>query len=132
MHASTKFFHANATIKFRRNLVTYLENDNGHGIYDHEGKAEMIWSAFKDRLGVSSFTFINFDLPSLLTTTIDCSSLVLPFSTQKIDKVVRSLPSKKAPGPDGFNIDFVKKCWPVICQDFYNLCNGFYNGSICL
>jgi hypothetical protein len=24
--------------------------------------------------------------------------------------VVKSLPSNKAPGPDGFNIDFTKRC----------------------
>jgi hypothetical protein len=28
--------------------------------------------------------------------------------------VVANLPSGKAPGPDGFNTDFMKKCWPGI------------------
>lgn len=46
--------------------------------------------------------------------------------------MVKSLPSDKAPGPDGFNIDFTKKCWPIIKQDFYNLCEAFYNEQVCL
>ena len=67
-----------------------------------------------------------------MQASIDLSSLVAPFSTMEIDLVVRNLPSDKAPGPDGFNTDFVKKCWPIICQDFYKLCTAFYNGDVCL
>jgi len=67
-----------------------------------------------------------------MQASIDLSSLVAPFSTMEIDLVVRNLPSDKAPGPDGFNTDFVKKCWPIICQDFYKLCDDFHSGDICL
>jgi len=63
--------------------------------------------------------------------TTDLSSLVAPFDRQQIDLVVRSLHSDKAPGPDGFNTDFTKKCWPIIYEDFYRLCNAFYSGAIC-
>lgn len=51
----TKFFHANANIKFWHNLTKTLEDDNGVSIFDHQPKAELIWAAFKERLGVSSF-----------------------------------------------------------------------------
>jgi len=46
--------------------------------------------------------------------------------------VIKLLPSNKAPGPNGFNTDFIKSYWHIICNDFYQLCNAFYNGSICL
>jgi hypothetical protein len=46
--------------------------------------------------------------------------------------VVASLPSNKSPGPDGFNMDFIKKCWPIIKGDFYNLGDAFYSGTVCL
>lgn len=46
--------------------------------------------------------------------------------------MVKSLPFDKAPGPDGFNTDFIKKCWPIVKQYFYNLCEAFYNGDVCL
>jgi hypothetical protein len=38
----------------------------------------------------------------------------------------------KSPGPDGFNTNFIKKCWHVIAPDFYDLCDKFYHGEVCL
>jgi hypothetical protein len=92
----------------------------------------MIWTAFKVRLGVSEFFTIHFNLSSLMQASIGLRSLVAPFDKQEIDLVVRSLPSDKAPGPVGFDIDFTKKCWSIICEDFYRLCNAFYSGDACL
>jgi hypothetical protein len=54
------------------------------------------------------------------------------FTKQEIDNIIKSLPSDKSPGSDGFNTNFVKKCWHVIAQDFYDLCESFYQGDICL
>ena len=36
----------------------------------------------------------------------------------------------KAPGPDGFNGFFMKSCWEIVKEDFYNLCFDFFNGSL--
>lgn len=116
--AGTKFFHAHATIKYRKNLITSLENENGETVFDHKQKAQLIWLAIKERLGVSEFTDILFNLDHIMQATVDLSSLQLPFAKEEIDYVVRSLPSDKSPSPDGFNTDFVKKCWFIICEDF--------------
>jgi retron-type reverse transcriptase len=40
--------------------------------------------------------------------------------------------SDKAPGPDGFNGMFLKKCWDIIKEDIYTLCFDFFNGSLSL
>jgi len=108
--ASTKFFHVNATIKYRRILTTCLETDDEVSVFDHQHKADMIWAAFKERLGVSEFSSIHFDTDTFIQPIADLSSLVIPFDKQEIDLVVRSLPTNKASGPDGFNTDFVKRC----------------------
>lgn len=108
--APTKFFHANATIKHRKNYITQLHDDQGTPIYDHSEKANLIWLAFKDRLGTSNFTSIQFYLAFHFADQPDLSSLVQTFSKQEVDEVVKNLPSNKAPGPDGFNTDFFKHC----------------------
>jgi hypothetical protein len=40
------------------------------------------------------------------------------------------MPLDKAPGPDGFNDLFLKKCWHIIKEDIYKLCLDFFNGSV--
>lgn len=130
--ARTTFSHANATIKFRRNLITCLETEASSAIYDHQKKVELIWDSFKQRLGVSKFSRVVFNLNSFIQAPLDLSSLADTFTKEEIDLVVNLLPCDKSPGPDGFNTDFVKRCWLIISEDFYKLCNAFYDGDICL
>lgn len=40
--APRKFFHANATIKYRKNLITMLEDDTRATLVDHQAKAKLI------------------------------------------------------------------------------------------
>jgi hypothetical protein len=40
------------------------------------------------------------------------------------------MPIDKAPGPDGFNGKFLKKCWDLVKEDFMRLVNDFYEGNI--
>jgi hypothetical protein len=75
-----------------------LENDAGQSIFDHHEKADHIWQAFKERLGVLDFTSIQFNLDTLMQASVDLSSLVVPFTNQEIDAVIKGLPSDKAPG----------------------------------
>ena len=39
------------------------------------------------------------------------------------------MPTDKAPGPDGFNGMFMKRCWSIIKNDFYALCEEFFCNS---
>lgn len=40
------------------------------------------------------------------------------------------MPVCKAPGPDGFNSFFMKRCWPIVAEDFYRLMAHFYEGCV--
>jgi len=101
-------------------------------VYDHTSKDELIWNDFKERLGSSNFEYMQFDLDSLLIQNIDLSSLEVAFSSQEIDNVITQLPLDKSPGPDGFNNNFLKKCWHLIRHDFYSLCAAFHSEDVCL
>jgi len=126
----TKFFHAMATISYGKNAISQLKNDSVIFISDHEGKADLLWTAYKQRLGVSINSQMLFDLDRIINIDLDLSSLVVPISISEIDRVVKLIPNDKAPGPDGFNGLFLKKCWPIIKDSFYQLCDDFYSGTL--
>jgi hypothetical protein len=128
----SRFFHAHATVKHGRNTIALLSDDSGSIFSEHDLKANLLWNVFKCRLGSSDFVDNVFDLPSLLLFHSDLHWLDEPFSKQEIDSIVAALPSDKSLGPDGFNTNFIKKCWPIISQDFYDLCDQFYHGGVCL
>lgn len=69
-----------------------------------------------------------FDLSQLLQEH-NLEHLSQQFTTEEIDEVVKHLPSDKAPGPDGFNGYFLKKCWHII-KDIYKLCFDFFEGTV--
>jgi hypothetical protein len=73
---------------------------------------------------------MSFDLDTLISVEVDLSSLVQPFTKEEIDRVIRTTPPDKAPGPDGFNGLFLKKCWHLIKVDYYKLCFDFIDCAV--
>jgi hypothetical protein len=102
-----------------------LETEDGQGLLQHNDKEDFIWASFKQRLGFAEFTSMQSELLQLLNAHDGLDSLETPFTKDEIDSIVAELPSDKSPGPDGFNIDFFKRCWPVIKEDFYALLSSF-------
>ena len=82
------------------------------------------------RLGVSPGISMHFELSNLITPRSNLHSLVEPWSHTEIDNIVKNMPNDKAPGPDGFNGLFLKKTWPIIKEDFYKLCDDFFEGIV--
>lgn len=98
-------------------------------VTDHEQKAALLWNSFKNRLGVSDFNGVTYDLSSLLQSQ-DLESLASAFSTEEISAVIKQLPNSHAPGLDGFNGTFIKKCWHIIKEDFTRFLNDFNSNVI--
>jgi hypothetical protein len=72
------------------------------------------------------------DLHQLLQAYMNLESLEVPFSKEEIGRTISQLPNDKSLGPDGFNGEFLKKCWHLTTEDFYNLCADFYEENLCL
>lgn len=129
---NSKLFHAHATIRHRRNQISSLLDVSGNAVFDHDLKANLIWNDFKIRISSGGSSVMQFDLDSLWSVNLDLSSLELPFTHEEVDNVVRCLPLDKSLGPDDFNNEFLKKCWNIVKHDFYNLCEAFHSGDLCL
>jgi hypothetical protein len=85
-----------------------LYNDNEEK-FKHEKKAELLWQAYKERLGTSEFTQIHFSLNEFIQEVHRLEDLIRPFSTDEIDNIDHNLPLGKSPGPDDFNTAFYKE-----------------------
>jgi mannosylglycoprotein endo-beta-mannosidase len=123
---NTKIFHAMATERYRRNNIAMLKNSEGIEISDHQEMARLLWVNYRDRMGSSEGISMQYDLGSLLAVVEGLDELTVPFTKDEMDGVIKHMPSDRAPGPDGFNGLFVKKCWPIIKEEFYNLAKEFH------
>lgn len=63
---------------------------------------------------------------------VGINELSRPFSDDEIAKVLKELPVDRAPGPNGFNGLFVKRCWSIIEPDFLRLIKDFHDGKLAL
>lgn len=118
-----------ATISHKRNFNVSLTNATGEVVTEHEQKANLLWSAYKQRLGVSEYSGMVYNLSSILTTH-DLGALDDDFSQAEIDMVIKGLPNNHAPGPDGFNGLFIKKCWPIVKNDFVRVFMDFSSQNL--
>lgn len=75
---------------------------------------------------------MHFNLAHLLAARDDLGWLGDTFTMDEIHNVVANLPSNKSQGPNGFNGDFSRKCWHIVEEDFYDLCDAFFNENICV
>ena len=65
---NTELFHSIATISHKRNFIVSVSDNDGNQISNHDQKANLLWSSFKDKLGTSDFSSMSFDLGSILDT----------------------------------------------------------------
>lgn len=55
-------------------------------------------------------------IPKLVTRE-DNFNLNRPMIEEEVSEVLKDMQNGKAPGPDGFKVDFFKACWNVVKED---------------
>lgn len=66
------------------------------------------------------------NLHELITPITDLGSLSSIPSHEEMNSIINTLPPDRAPGPDGYNEMFMKKCWQIISHDYYKLAEQFF------
>ncbi|CAL9217216.1 unnamed protein product [Arabidopsis halleri] len=129
---NTSYFHRVAQTNASRNAVCSLTLESGAVLTDlNEIKAEAA-RHFREFLQaeVDDFEGVYQEyLSDLLTyrcSSTQCSKLVLPVSSEEVQKALFSLPSGKACGPDGYTKEFYVAAWSIIGNDFVVVVQSFF------
>ena len=107
-------FISAASERFRRNSIASLKLQDGSIVSDHVGKAQELFQTYKNRLGMTEPHEMKFGLAWIIKKIEGLDELTKPFTHEEIVKVVREMPSDKAPSPDGFNGCFLNSYWHII------------------
>jgi hypothetical protein len=112
---NSRFFHARASQRLRRNTIRSLVVD-GVALVTHDAKAAALHSFFCELLGRSVNTSSAFDVVELYQgcPRVNGDDLVGPFTSQEVEAALLSLDRSSAPGPDGLGPSFYKAAWATI------------------
>jgi hypothetical protein len=126
---NTKFFHASATCRMRRNSIPMLSTD-GVQVTEHSEKASILKNFFAGLLGTVTPPIWRFDLGSPYPNTPVLVGLSAPFTPEEVKKAFLSMNKLSSPGPDGFGPAFFATFWDTVAPDVWEIFTSFYNEDI--
>jgi hypothetical protein len=97
-----------------------FRREDGNNIIQHFNKVEVLWESLRADLGSSACTSMYYDLATLIQN-VQLPILDNPFTMEEIQTARNDMPIEHAPGPDGFNGMFMKRCWSIIQEDFFEV-----------
>jgi hypothetical protein len=82
-----------------------------------EDKHDILHTFYENLIGRAAERDVALDLQAFHRHGFDLSALDSPITEEEVWTTIKSLPSDRVPGPDGFTGRFYKKCWSVIKHD---------------
>ncbi|GAU42970.1 hypothetical protein TSUD_188430 [Trifolium subterraneum] len=128
---SKKFWEQlhNKESRRRSNRIVKLRKGNGwiQGVAEIKNEAQDHFSKhFSEEWHNRPFlNGINFNTLSV----IDNCFLLDNFSEEEVRETVWSCDGNKSPGPDGYNINFLKACWSIVKDHVMVFLNEFHNNA---
>ncbi len=114
---NTKFFHRTANFNRRRNYLSGLEVDGVFYGEEEEIKQQIVQfysSLYKEN---ENWRPVVDGLPFDSIGAVARDNLERHFELEEVVQFLKDVQGDKAPGPDGFTIDFFQKCWSVLEKD---------------
>ena len=128
--SNTKYLHAKANGRRRKNMITALNQAEGL-ITEEKEIVDYITNFYKNLFGQPDCNSIVLQIenPELVPNS-DIGKLTEPFTEKEVKEVVFKMAHNKSPGPDGFNVEFYQHFWELIKTDLMNLFEDFHNGKL--
>jgi hypothetical protein len=127
---NTKFFHASATYRLRRNSIPSLVIDAVTSS-SHLEKASILKNYYIDLLGTARVCAWHFNLAELYPPGTGLpSSLSDAFFPKEIKKAFLDMNNQSSPGTDGFGPSFFSTFWDLVSADITQVFSAFFDGTI--
>jgi len=123
---NTSFFDRSTMANRVHNRISVIKDERGSL---HNSHAEIEKALVKHFQGIAKETRYNREnsirnftrkIPRLVSSE-DNFNLNKPVTEEEVGEVLKEMQNCKAPGPDGFNVDFFKACWSIVKKDILNV-----------
>ncbi|XP_019224938.1 PREDICTED: uncharacterized protein LOC109206559 [Nicotiana attenuata] len=111
--ANTKYFHAQWKIRSIQNSITSIYTDTGMKLTEPKLVEQEFISVFQSLMGDSS-------------TELPCANTTINVTIEEITEAVREMPKDKAPGVDGFPVEFFTRNWEIVKDDIFVAVKDFF------
>ena len=128
--SNTRYFMIKASGRKRRNKIFRLF-DEDMCIEGTENLLEHATNYYKTLFGPVELLPVSLSDPvPMVLDDRDRLDLIAPFSLEEIKTAVFSMEHNRAPGPDGFPIEFFQKFWDLVSPNLFSLFQDFHRGSL--
>ena len=123
---NTRFFHACANQRRRKNNIQVIEHDDRE-VHGHGPKAAILHDFYQDLLGANRPIRWGFCLQQLYPEdSLSLTTLDGEFDQEEIMVAFRQMNSNASPEPNGFGPLFFKHNWSCVREDIAKLFSAFY------
>ncbi|KAG7558973.1 Endonuclease/exonuclease/phosphatase superfamily [Arabidopsis thaliana x Arabidopsis arenosa] len=133
--ANTSYFFRVAASNYARNCIKVLRGIEGQRIENQDQIKDMTLSYFQNLLGTESLGVSPMDVEEIKgLMSFRCPSSLYPQllaipSSQEIKDTLFKMPKNKAPGPDGFPVEFYLEAWDIIGDDTVAAIKEFFTSG---
>lgn len=99
-------------------------------MHGHANVAKVAIEYFSNSIGTSSIRTQPLDLTHVACPFLNSNqadSLIDSFSREDILKTLKNMKKNKAPGSDGFNVEFFLNCWHIVGNTFCEAVFSFFD-----
>jgi hypothetical protein len=115
--ANTSFFHQQVRYRKKKIFIGKLKVAD-RILVEQEEKQEVVWNFYNNLLGTVAHRNCSLNLAAFHIPTKNLEQLERDVTEEEVWATIKSIPSDKAPGPDGYTGHFYKHAWPIIKGDF--------------
>ena len=118
--SNTRFFHATASGRKKKNEIAGLTTDKGEWVQTDEDIQRVVTDYFHDLYSNSHCKYDEvLDCVDVRIKSEENTALLIPFSKEEFKEAIMQMHPDKSPGPDGFNLAFYQRFWDLVDDDVY-------------